>query len=158
MRTPTFVASMGMGVVLVCGCTKTATEPAADTAATTASAESGHSHGNGPNGGVVLDLGGDHAEFTVDHPKSECQLLILDSNHAPKPVAAEDLIVSIKQTKTAEGKVVGPMTIDLRPVSPVDGKASQFVGADPGMGNVAAFEGTVSGQIDGKPALGEFQE
>lgn len=158
MRLLTCAASMWMGAVLVCGCTKPATEPAADTAATTASAEGGHSHGNGPNGGVVFDLGGDHAEFTVDHPKTECRILILDANNAPKPVAADEFVVSIMETKTADGAVVAPMTITLRPVDAVEGKASKFVGADPGIGSVADFEGAVSGQIDGKPALGEFKE
>src|SRR5262249_53904920 len=34
-------------------------------------------HGKGPNGGVVFDLGKYHAEFTVDHDKKECTVLVL---------------------------------------------------------------------------------
>jgi hypothetical protein len=39
-----------------------------------------------------------------------------------------------------------------------DGKASKFVGTDPGLGNVADFEGTVIGEIGDKPSQGAFKE
>ena len=55
-------------------------------------------------------------------------------------------------------KAVEAMTITMLPEDAADGKASKFVGTDPGIGNVADFEGTVSGEIDGKPAQGEFKE
>jgi hypothetical protein len=42
-----------------------------------ASHQTDHAHGKGPNGGVVFDLGGHHAEFTVDHGKHECTITIL---------------------------------------------------------------------------------
>ncbi len=50
------------------------------------------------------------------------------------------------------------MTITLKPVDAKDGKASKVVGTDPGVGNVADFEGTVLGEIDGKPSQGDFKE
>jgi hypothetical protein len=122
-------------------------------------------HGNGPNGGVTFDMGKYHAEFTVDHPKKEVTLLFLKSVEGKKEkdwpaeaVAAKEFTLSIKETKTKDGKVVPPMTITLKPVDAKDGKASKFVGADPGVGNVADFEGTVLGEIDGKPSQGEFKE
>jgi len=74
------------------------------------------------------------------------------------PVAAEEFTLSIKETQTADGTVVEAMTITMLPQDVADGKASKFVGTDPGIGNVADFEGTVLGQIDGKPAHGEFKE
>ncbi|QDV49824.1 hypothetical protein [Gimesia fumaroli] len=118
-----------------------------------------HSHGTGPNGGVVFDLGKYHAEFTVDHPKHECTILFLGADEkSPGPVAAKELTLSIKETKTAEGKVVPPMTVKMLPQDEADGKAAKFVGTDPGIGNVADFAGTVLGEIDGKPSQGEFQE
>jgi hypothetical protein len=128
-----------------------------------------HTHGNGPNGGVTFDMGKYHAEFTVDHPKKEVTVLFLkdeegkkESEWAPLPVAATEFTLSIKETKVKEGadkgKVVAPMTITLKPADEKDGKASKFVGADPGIGNVADFEGTVVGEIDGKPSQGEFKE
>lgn len=118
-----------------------------------------HSHGHGPNGGVVLDLGSHHAEFTVDHGKQEATVLILgDDEKTPTAVAAEELTLVINETKTKDGTVVEAMTVTLKPEDAVDGKASKFVGTDPGIGNVADFDGTVSGEIDGKPAQGEFKE
>ena len=118
-------------------------------------------HGEGPNGGVIFDLGKYHAEFAVDHPKQECTVLFLageDKTAKPLAVAAKEFTLTTKATKTKEGKVVPPMTVKLLPVDAKDGKASKFVGTDPGIGNVADFAGTVTGEIDGKPSSGEFKE
>jgi hypothetical protein len=123
--------------------------------------EDDHSHGKGPNGGVVFDLGKYHAEFTVDHPAKEATVLFVtgdDKDAKPLPVAAKELTLTTKETKTKEGKVVPPMTVKLVPKDAKDGKAATFVGTDPGIGNVADFAGTVAGEIDGKPASGEFKE
>jgi len=120
-----------------------------------------HGHGAGPNGGVIFDLGKYHAEFTVDHEKKECTVLMLaGDNEKAKPmtVAAKELTVTTKETKTKEGKVVAPIMIVLKPVDEKDGKASKFTGTDPGLGNVADFAGTVVGEINRKPAQGEFKE
>jgi len=124
-----------------------------------------HSHGQGPNGGVVFDLGKYHAEFTVDHPAKECTVLFLTGDNKdakPLPVAATEFSLNIKETKVKEGadqgKAVAPMTIALKPVDAKDGKAAKFVGTDPGIGNVADFAGTVIGEIDGKPSQGTFEE
>ena len=123
--------------------------------------EDDHAHGKGPNGGVVFDLGKDHVEFTVDHPKKECTFLFVTGDNKdakPMPVAAKEFTLTTKETKTKEGKVVAPMTIKMLPVDAKDGKASKFVGTDPGLGNVADFEGTATGEINGKPASGSFKE
>jgi len=107
----------------------------------------------------VFDFGKHHAEFTVDHPKKECTVLVLGGDEkTPAAVAATELIVAIKETKTADGTVVPAMTVTLVGQDVVDGKASKFVGTDPGIGNVADFEGTVTGEVDGKPAQGDFKE
>jgi hypothetical protein len=118
-------------------------------------------HGAGPNGGVVFDLGKYHAEFTVDHPAKECTVLFVTGDNKdakPLPVAAKELTLTTKETKTKDGKVVPPMTVKLLPKDEKDGKASKFVGTDPGIGNVADFEGTVTGEVDGKPSKGTFKE
>lgn len=116
-------------------------------------------HGVGPNGGVVFDLGRHHAEFTVDHPKKECMILILgDDEQTATPIAATELTLMTKATRTADGTAVPPMTIKMLPQDAKDGKATVFVGSDPGIGHVADFEGTVLGMIDGKPSQGEFSE
>lgn len=122
--------------------------------------QEGHGpHGAGPNGGVVFDLGKYHAEFTVDHPNQKCMIVMLGVDEkSPTAVAASELTLTTKETKTADGTVVAPMTIKMLPQDEVDGKASTFIGTDPGIGNVADFEGTVLGVIDGKPSQGEFSE
>lgn len=138
------------------------TAPAPTTSNNAAKAEdAGHSHGSGPNGGVVFDMGKYHAEFTVDHPKKGCTVLFVtgDATDAKRlPVAATELTLTTKETKTEDGTVVAPMTVKLLPVDAQDGKAAKFVGTDPGIGNVADFEGTVLGEIDGKPSQGKFKE
>ena len=100
-----------------------------------------------------------HGEFTVDHDKKECTVLILgDDEKTPTAVATKELTLTTKETKTKDGKAVPPMTIKMLPRDEKDGKASKFVGTDPGLGNVADFEGTVTAVIDGKPSTGEFKE
>ena len=141
------------------GCSKSGDSTPAASDATAAAPVVEHAHGTGPNGGVVLDLGSHHAEFTVNHGKHECTILVLgDDEKTPTAVAATELILNIQETKTADGKVVTPMTITMLPMNATDGNATTFVGTDPGIGNVADFAGTVSGEIDGKPAMGEFAE
>lgn len=120
-----------------------------------------HSHGTGPNGGVIFDMGKYHAEFTVDHGKQECTVLFVSGDKkdsTPLPVAATELTLTTEETKTKEGTVVPKMTVTLLAVDVQDGKASKFVGKDPGIGNVADFSGTVLAEIDGKPSQGSFQE
>ena len=161
-----FSNTLSMGLMLATlatGCNQPASEPKATPAPTAAtpSPEEHAPHGAGPNGGVVFDLGKYHAEFTVDHPTKECTVLFVTGDAAdakPLPVAAKEFTLSIKETKTADGTVVAPMTITLSPKDEQDGKAAKFVGTDPGIGNVADFAGTVLGEIDGKPSQGEFEE
>jgi len=123
--------------------------------------EAAHPHGKGPNGGVVFDLGKYHAEFTVDHPKKECYILVIDGEDKdakPLPIAVKDLVVVTKETKTKEGKVVPSMTIKMAAQDEKGGKASKFTGTDPTLINVADFEGSVTAVIDGKPSQGSFKE
>ncbi len=168
-----FTETLGLGLILapllITGCdNQPAKSPNAAPNPTPAAAskpaaskEGGHTHGTGPNGGVVFDLGKYHAEFTVDHPAKECTVLFVTGDRAtdkPLPVAATEFTLTTKETKTADGTVVAPMTVTLKPVDAEDGKAAKFVGTDPGIGNVADFEGTVLGEIDGKPSQGVFKE
>lgn len=147
-------------LALCVGCGKSEPTPSAKPATTAPAAETaGHSHGTGPNGGVVFDLGAYHAEFLVDHPKQECKVVLLGADEkSPASAAATELMLITNETKTPDGTSVAPMTIVLSPVDAVDGKASSFVGTDAGIANVADFAGTVTGEIDGKPAAGEFDE
>lgn len=161
-----FANTIGLGLLfaaLTTGCSQPASPPKVEPPkASPAATPAEHApHGAGPNGGVVFDLGKYHAEFTVDHPAKECTVLFVTGDKTdaqPLPVAAKEFTLSIKETKTADGTVVAPMTITLLPKDEKDGKAAKFVGTDPGIGNVADFEGTVLGEIDGKPSQGEFKE
>lgn len=153
------ITLMSMALItLITGCSPMADNKPAPVASKSAG-ETAHTHGQGPNGGVVFDLGKYHGEFTVDHDKHECMVLVLgDDEKTTAPVAASELTVATKETKTKEGKVVPPMTISMKAQDARDGKAAKFVGTDPGLGNVADFEGTVIGEIDGKPSQGDFKE
>lgn len=162
----TYEKMMGLGLMIAalaasgCGDKKPDT-PRVEDKKGSGKKEDDHTHGKGPNGGVVFDLGKYHAEFTVDHPKKECTVLIVtgdDKDAKPLPVAATEFTLTTKETKTKEGKIVPPMTLKLLPADAKDGKASKFVGTDPGIGNVADFEGTVLGVIDSKPSKGDFKE
>ena len=163
VQTPTL--GLLVAALMVMGCTQknenkpTTKNQGASTQVGSKAEDAPHSHGHGPNGGVMFDLGKYHAEFTVDHGKKECMIVVIGSDEkTPTPVAATELTLTIKETKTKDGKDVPAMTIALMPKDATDGKASEFVGTDDGLGNVADFEGTVSGEIDGKPSQGEFKE
>ena len=113
---------------------------------------------------LLIDLGMSNASCRgrVDASQpvraDQTVLIIGGDEKTPLPVAASELTLSIKQTKTKEGKVVPPMTVTLLPKDEANGKATTFVGSDPGIGNVADFAGTVLGEVDGKPSQGEFAE
>jgi hypothetical protein len=145
--------------VLAASCMNKGTTAKEVTKKETSAKEVEHVHGEGPNGGVVFDLGRYHAEFTVDHDKNECSIVILGSDEkTPVPVAAKELTLTTKPTTAKDGKKLPAMTIKLLPKDESGGKAAKFVGTDPGLGHVAAFAGTVVGEINGKPSQGEFKQ
>ncbi len=150
-----------LGLVAV-GCSRSDSAKPVTTAKSEApvkEAPAPHLHGAGPNGGVIFDLGSHHAEFTVDHAKQACAIVILGPDEkTPAAVKADEFVFVTKQTKTVDGKTVPPMTIAMKPTDAAEGKATKFVGTDPGLANVAEFAGTLTGEIDGKPATGEFSE
>ena len=168
MKYPYFLGSgLLLGALLLAGCGDNSTpkksEPSKTEPPKTSSSSTppAHSHGKGPNGGVVFDLGKEHAEFTVDHDKKECTILVVTGDQKdakPLSIVAKEFTVTTLKTQTKEGKEVPPMTIKMLPQDETGDKASKFVGTDPGLGNVADFAGTVLGEIDGKPAKGEFKE
>lgn len=125
----------------------------------TPSATEAHAHGIGPNGGIVFELGKYHAEFTVNHEKKECKVVVLsadEKNPQPVKVAAKELMLTTRETKTKDGKVVPRLTIKLLPKA--DSAGSVFVGSDASLAHVVNFAGMVIGEIDGKPSQGEFKE
>jgi hypothetical protein len=153
---------LGLGILalalVVTGCTQAPPQPKGKDSANEKKEEH-KPHGKGPNGGVVDDLGKYHFEFTVKHDEKTCQIVILgDDQKTPVKVDCKEITVITKEAKTKEGTVVAPMTIKLEPKDAADGKASTFVGTDPGLGNVADFEGSVQASINGRPSSGKFKE
>lgn len=157
-----YAKTLGLGllvVALAAGCGEPAKSGGKkDAPAKVVSKQDSHTHEKGPNGGVVFDLGKHHGEFTVDREKKECTILVLgEDEKTPTPVAAKELTLTTKEAKTRDGKAVAAMTIKMVPKDEKDGKATKFGGSDPGLGHVVDFEGTVVGEIDGKPAQGTFK-
>jgi hypothetical protein len=147
---------LGLGVLVVglsaVGCDK----PAVTTRANDRKAanEDDHGdHGPGPHGGTVIELGKYHGEFVVDHAKKQATVYILDVKvKNPAPIAAPKLLLSIKQPQFQVDLLAVPQDGDPK------GKSSRFVATHDNFGKEQEFEGTVSGEIDGKPYLGDFKE
>jgi hypothetical protein len=115
--------------------------------------EDDHDHGPGPHGGTIIEFGKWHGEFTVDHKSQETTIYILgDDAKKAVPVKAETLLLSIKDPQ---------FQVELKAV-PLDGEkqglSSRFVGKHEKFAKEQAFAGTLSGEIDGKPYAGDFQE
>lgn len=112
-----------------------------------------HEHGPGPHGGTIIEFGKGHAEFTVDHRKELATVYILDESvKKAVPITAEKLLLSIKNPQFQADLMAAPMDGDPK------GKSSRFVGKHEKLGVEQEFEGTVSGEIEGKPYLGDFKE
>ncbi|HQR09469.1 MAG TPA: hypothetical protein PLN21_21785 [Gemmatales bacterium] len=123
-------------VIVIAGCKQdnAGTKPSAnkDEVKTVSSPEA-HAHGIGPNGGIVFELGKYHAEFTVNHDKKECTVVVLsadEKNTQPIKVAAKELMLTTKETKSSDGKVIPRLTIKLLPKEETGSKGSIFVGSD----------------------------
>jgi hypothetical protein len=111
--------------------------------------------------GTVFDFGEYHAEFRIDHANWECTVEFLngDGRHAkPLPVSVTVLTLVTQETKTTTGKPVAAMRVLLYPKSDKDGKASRFVGRDPGFSNGVYFAGMVTGEVNGRQIQGAFKE
>jgi hypothetical protein len=155
-------AILGLVAVLpLTGCNdgdpaNTAAPKSAPAAAVESSAdESGHSHGSGPHGGAIADWGGGayHVEFTVDHGAKQSTVYILGSDgKTAAPIKAEKLTLSINEPA---------YEVELR-ADPREGEAngasSRFVGQHEKLGVVQEFAGSISGEVDGTPYIGEFAE
>ena len=115
----------------------------------------GHSHGEGPHGGVVADWGGGkfHVEFTVDHDKQEATVYILgDDEKTAVAIDATEVILAIKKPATQVTLTTAPQDSDPQ------GKSSRFVGKHENLGTVMEYEGSISGVVNGTPYSGNFKE
>lgn len=119
-----------------------------------AKAHDEHAH-EGPHGGALAEWGEEeyHAEFTVDHGKKEVRVYILGPDcKTPVPIAADKVLLSIRKPA---------FQVELRPQAQKNdpkGKASCFAGTHDKFGVEQEFEGTISGEVDGKPYAGDFKE
>lgn len=157
-RTYQWMAILGL-LAAAAGCGERAEQPAPDnTRAPAADSDTGeevHSHGEGPNGGEVADWGGGkyHVEFTVNHDEQEATVYVLGSDaQSQAPIETEKLLLSISDPS---------FQVDLMP-APLEGESdamsSRFVGEHEKLGVVQEFAGTISGEVEGTPYAGDFQE
>ena len=112
-------------------------------------------HGAGPHEGAVADWGGGkfHVEFTVDHDKQEATVYVLgDDEKTATPIKAATILLSINAPKFQVELVAAPLEGEA------DGKASRFVGKHESLGKVQEFAGSISGEVDGTPYVGDFKE
>ncbi|MDP1797670.1 MAG: hypothetical protein Q8K78_09325 [Planctomycetaceae bacterium] len=112
-------------------------------------------HGEGPHEGAVADWGGGkyHVEFTVDHDKQEATVYVLgDDEKTAAPIKAEKILLSINAPKFQVDLVAAPQEGEA------DGKASRFVGKHESLGKVQEFAGSISGEVEGTPYVGDFKE
>ena len=147
MARKTFTAIvLGLGLLWVTGCGGKKVGP-----------QGGHSdeheHGEGPHGGVILELGKYHGEFKPDHAKKEATVWILKGDaKTPARVKADKVRLVVSNTNPQ-------IEIDLLPTDKADdGTASEFVGKHEGFGVEMEYQGTVTVTIDGKPYSVDFKE
>lgn len=151
-------------LLLVAGCKDDTPAPAPAPAAGTGAADARpetsadhdeHAHGAGPHGGAIADWGGGayHAEFTVDHDAKVATVYVLGSDaKTPAPIKASTISLSINDPATDIELAAKPMEGET------EGKSSRFVGQHETLGIVREFAGTISGEAEGTPYVGEFAE
>jgi YHS domain-containing protein len=154
MKTKLFALGL-LSASLIAGCEKPsdATKSGGKSTKAAATKPDHDDHGDGPHGGTVIEFGSFHGEFCVDHPKKQATVYILEENvKDDAPLAVEKLLLSIKNPQFQVDLKADPQPSDPK------GKSSRFVATHENFGKEQEFEGTVSGVIDGKPYLGDFQE
>ena len=112
-------------------------------------------HGEGPHEGAVADWGGGkfHVEFTVDHDKQEATVFILgDDEKTATPIKAATILLNINDPKFQVELAAAPLEGEA------EGTASRFVGKHENLGKVQEFAGSISGEVDGTPYVGDFKE
>ena len=120
--------------------------------------EHGHNHaghGTGPHEGVVADWGGGkfHVEFTVDHDKQEATVYVLgDDEKTASPIKANTILLSINAPQFQVELAAAPLEGEA------EGSASRFVGKHESLGKVQEFAGSISGEVEGTPYVGEIKE
>ncbi|MBI3407941.1 MAG: hypothetical protein HY040_06240 [Planctomycetes bacterium] len=154
--------AFGIGVLVLAFCVHTGcsnrpqkSSQGGDKGATKNGKDEPHEHGDGPHGGTLADWGGGkyHVEFCMDHGKKQATVYIFDNNvKKPVPIKADKLLLSIKKPS---------FQLELKPMpqeGDPKGSASRFVGTHDNFATEQEFAGTISGQVDGTPYVGDFEE
>ena len=146
-------------VTLVVGCGEAEKPgPAKPPVATSTSAKDAHVHDGhepGPHKGTLADWGGGkyHVEFTVDHDKQEATVYLLgDDEKSAVPIKTSTILLSIKSPKFQIELAAAPLDGEA------EGTASRFVGKHENLGKEQEFAGSISGEVDGTPYVGDFKE
>ena len=129
-------------------------------ASTPAKDDHGHKHaghGTGPHEGTLADWGGGkfHVEFIVDHDKQEATVYVLgDDEKTAAPIKAADgkILLTIKQPSFQVELTAMPLDGEA------EGTASRFVGKHENLGKVQELAGSISGEVEGTPYVGDFKE
>ena len=141
-----------LAAAMLLGCAKVGESAKAKSTKKT-DTDAAHEHGKSPHGGTIIEFGKHHAEFCVDHAKKEATVYILSGSLKKNvPISANQLLLIIKTPAFQADLVAAPQQGDP------EGKSSRFVAIHENLGKVQEFEGTVSGEFDGKPYLGDFKE
>ena len=154
-------------MTLALGCTE-ADKPAPAKPPVTASSSTkdahdhGHAHAHGhdghepgPHQGTLADWGGGkyHVEFTVDHGKQEATVYVLgEDEKTATPIKASSILLSIKSPKFQIELAAAPLDGEA------EGTASRFVGKHESLGKEQEFAGSISGEVEGTPYVGDFKE
>ena len=115
----------------------------------------------GPRGGSLADWGEDeyHVEYTVDTASKSAVVYICNGELVANKVVDGINVAADKITDVKLAVVDPKLEIDLKHDAKRSiGKAIAFSGTNAAFGDAkaAAFKGTVSGKVDGKPVVGEF--
>jgi len=141
-----------LGAAILVGCAKVGESPKKQSTQK-AGADAAHEHDKSPHGGTIIEFGKHHAEFCVDHAKKEATVYILNGSLKKNvPITAKQLLLTIKSPSFQADLVAAPQEGDPQ------GKSSRFIAIHENLGKEQEFEGTVSGEFDGKPYLGDFKE
>jgi hypothetical protein len=155
MRSSLTTLALATSVMMATGCGEKPSAPATQQTAPASAAADDHHHGAAPHGGTITDWGGGvyHVEFTVDHDAKSASVYILGSDgKSPEPVKADKILLSISDPAFQVELNADPLPGEL------GGMSSRFVGTHDNLGIVREFAGTVSGEVEGTPYVGEFSE
>ncbi len=159
-----WMSLLSLSCLLAAGCKDTTPAPTpaanggagtANTAAKSEAGTSGHAHGSGPHGGAVADWGGGayHVEFTVDHDAKKVTVYVIASDgKTAAPIKASTIALTINEPATDIELKAEPMDGET------DGTSSRFVGQHDTIGIVREFAGSITGEVEGTPYVGEFAE